>query len=455
MVAQFFHTYRTQVILAICTASVALLFSGVLWYTDRYIADLDGDLRYSYPIEGQDAPGFVELGIGLADGDGFYAHAGYPETFRSPGYPALIAIFLTSGLGLLGLILFQILAAVVIVLVTYGIARSVIGSDGWAAAAALITALSPNLIFHTAIVLSDLVFTLCVVSAVYLLFFRGSVSYRIAFLSGLLLGLSVLFRPISILLPLVFGLGYTLLHRSFRAGALITMLLVVGALLVVTPWIARNGMLTGVYTVSTVSSYNLAHYNVPQFLESMYGTDSQELSVFNASLLSADENGYRADVSVHDGALATQVINAHLVPYTIYHVLQTSKFFLSSSVRYVVLHIQVPALQRFFGLTGQEADLLTVLKTGNMHLINETLAVQGILTLDRLLMLFATLFLAVALFAGYRRVEVLILLATIAYFAILTGPVSIPRYRLPVEPFIWILVVYALSSLRRPSTKKE
>lgn len=452
---EYFRSHKAHVILAAITISTSLVFSGVLWYVDQHTADLDGDARYSYPIEGQDSPGFVELGIGLANGDGFYARAGHPETFRSPGYPALIAFFLSTGLGLAGLILFQILAAVVIVLLTFEIARSIIGSDGWAMAAALITALSPNLIFHASIVLSDLVFTLCVVSVVYLLFFRGIVSYRIALVSGLLLGVSVLFRPVSILLPLVFGLGYAFLHRSLRTGAVVTALLIVGAAFVVTPWIVRNGVLTGVYTVSTVSSYNLAHYNVPQFLESKFGKDSPELSTFNASLLSTTENGYRANVSEHDGALATQVIKAHLVSYTIYHVLQTSKFFLSSSVRYVVLHIQVPTFQYFFGLTGLEEDLLSVLRSGNVHLINETLAEQGILTLDRLLMLFATLFLAVALFVGYRRVEVLVLLTTIAYFAILTGPVSIPRYRLPVEPFMWILVVYALSSLRRPSTKKE
>lgn len=454
MMPRWYTLTRVEIILASVVVCASFIFSGSLWYLDRYVADIDSDVQHGYPIEGQDSPGFLDLAIGIANGEGFQSNAGYPETFRSPGYPALVALFLLTGFGLFGIVLLQILLTVCIVICTYRIGKK-LTSERFALLAAVLTALSPNVLFHSSIILSDTVFTFLIVLSVYLFFFFKKPTLTATFGVGVLVGLAVLVRPIALLLPLLFALGYALSGKTLRQSAAAAFLLVLGTLCIVLPWVLRNGYQTGVYTVSTVSSYNLAHYNVPQFLEYRYGADSEELSSFRNSLPSAAQDGYPAQVSEYDGAIATRVLIENVVPYSVYHALQTAKFFLSSSVRYVVLHVQVPSLQQFFGLTGTERDLLDVLKSGDIHVINSTLATQGIITLDRILMLFATLLLAVALIAGYRRVEILILLALIAYFAILTGPVSIPRYRLPVEPFMWILVAYALKSLSQGLWKRE
>ncbi len=74
---------------------------------------------------------------------------------------------------------------------------------------------------------------------------------RHAFAVGFLLGLATLCRPIALGLPVALALG-----RTRRQAAL----LLSGAALVVAPWVARNGLSAGLWSVSSVGSVNLLYH---------------------------------------------------------------------------------------------------------------------------------------------------------------------------------------------------
>src|SRR5215471_2926650 len=63
-----------------------------------------------------DSPSYVDSAANLASGHGFRDVNGYPETFRTPGYPLLIVPFLRFGLDLKYLIVLQHLFRLMIAL---------------------------------------------------------------------------------------------------------------------------------------------------------------------------------------------------------------------------------------------------------------------------------------------------------------------------------------------------
>lgn len=74
---------------------------------------------------------------------------------------------------------------------------------------------------------------------------------RHAITVGFLLGLATLCRPIALGLPVALALG-----RTRRQAVL----LLSGAAIVVAPWLVRNGLSTGLWSVSSVGSVNLLHH---------------------------------------------------------------------------------------------------------------------------------------------------------------------------------------------------
>src|SRR4051812_39451398 len=82
---------RKLFISTICIAVVYTLACAGLFALNRH-SDLDGNAAYAYPIHGQDSPEFAALGHNLVVLHRFTLDGVIPETFRTPGYPFLLAV---------------------------------------------------------------------------------------------------------------------------------------------------------------------------------------------------------------------------------------------------------------------------------------------------------------------------------------------------------------------------
>src|SRR5262249_59593614 len=100
--------------------------------------------------------------------------------------------------------------------------------------------------------LTEAFFTFLLLSAFDLLgrALRSSSSGR-AFASGAVLGAAILCRPIAVALPLV-----VLATRN----AQVIRFVLLGSLVVVAPWVARNAISAGFFGVSSVGSVNLLYH---------------------------------------------------------------------------------------------------------------------------------------------------------------------------------------------------
>jgi 4-amino-4-deoxy-L-arabinose transferase-like glycosyltransferase len=159
------------------------------------------------------------------------------------------------------------LCGALLAVVIYRLARHVT-SEGRARIAGLITALYPGLIVYSALLMTEPIAALGLVAAA-LVAARYRSSVKASLVAGVVLGLSTLVRPQSILCAPALGLfafgqgelSKAAMRRAARSAAVASLT----ALLVVAPWTVRNcRVMDGCAFVSTNAGWNLAIGSFPR-----------------------------------------------------------------------------------------------------------------------------------------------------------------------------------------------
>ena len=204
----------------------------------------------------------------IADGHGYTAADGQATTYYPVGYVGALGavvwlvrlapfpdnVPLTAGL-------FNLVLGVGIVALTFEIGRRLV-DNRVGLVSATVVALWPNLIFHTAVILTEALFIFLVMAAVLFLVALPASARRVGWRRlaafGVILGLSALVRPISLtFLPvLIFVLVIARAGWRTAIGAVGVAALAVG--LVLAPWTLRNARDTGSFVaISTNLGDNL------------------------------------------------------------------------------------------------------------------------------------------------------------------------------------------------------
>lgn len=165
-----------------------------------------------------------------------------PDAVRSPGYPLFLLLFMGGGTipVILSHVLFsQVLISTLTVALAYGVYRRFL-SLFWATSAAILTVLCPHLIVVNIYALTETLFCFFLVLAAGWLALATSWNSRMSLgFLGALLAAACLVRPslqyFTPLLALSLGVGISSREHAKRAAALL-----LGFLLVIAPWFARN-----------------------------------------------------------------------------------------------------------------------------------------------------------------------------------------------------------------------
>lgn len=382
-----------------------------------------------------DAKGYIYLGENLAERGVFSAAQEppyYPESFRSPGYPAFLAIlFWLFGVSLTALFA-QALIVSLAPIFLYLLARPL--HERAAFWSAIIFSFEPMRLFVSASFLSDALFTTLFLGtlAVLMSVKEGGVSYARAFATGLLLGICILVRPIAIFLPLLFAAYLVVGQRFSRRGLIAAFLIGVGALVVTVPWMYRNHVLFDSWNISSVGPANLMLYNAPEFLK--WHTSSEGESLLNAfraeqASLSREEALSLSRSDVFEETFL-QIIKRNELQYAIFHVVKTIPFFISDGLRDTIrlFDIDIGTIPNISTalMHGEIGTLISYVKGGGFA---AWLFLAGVGFWSAV-----TLLMGVGAVTAFiqRDVTMLFMISLIAYFALLTGPVSNARYRVPV-----------------------
>ena len=226
-----------------------------------------------------DSPLYLQLAAGLVEHGWFSSSLEVyrPEVFRTPGYPAYLALF--EWLGLEGSV-WPLLMQEVLYLATVGVffvgTRTLLDL-GLARAVVIFLLIEPGGIAYPKLILSDTLNVALIVPAMFALGWHLR-SGRWVWLvgAGLLLGAAAWVRPAAFLLPLVFAPVLVVQARFRRIGFARAGVLVLVTTLSLSPWLARNQALFGTPYLSGQASNMFVNYHLPYVWEVTRGLPFQD-----------------------------------------------------------------------------------------------------------------------------------------------------------------------------------
>jgi 4-amino-4-deoxy-L-arabinose transferase-like glycosyltransferase len=409
-------TASTGTILALALVIGLVVRVGILLQTTDLEPAIGDELQY------------VQLATSLVDGRGFAWATGEPTSLRPPLYPALVAgIWKTTGTRSFQAVrAVQVVLSLVTMLLVFQIGRRAFGPRAGAMAAAL-TFLYPDFIFLNSLILTESLFTLLVVAFVLLavmLVERPTAATAAA--CGVALGLAALTRSVVWPTPLLLcPLLLLLLGGTWRQRVAMPAVVLLGFLVVVAPWAARNTRLQGVITiVDTMGGMNLRMGNYEH---------TPEDRMWDAVSLTGEENWVHALAEDRAAGLVTEPVTEGV----------KDKWAQRRAIEYILANPGTTlrrSLIKFADFWGLERSFLAGVQQG---LYDPPRWFAGLAVVS---MLVSYVAIALAAAAGFWmtppawRIHVLLLLPVV----VVTGLHSIvfghARYHLPLMP---ILAVYA------------
>lgn len=191
----------------------------------------------------------VLIARNLVSGHGFANAPGQPTAYRYPLMPLVLsAFFRVLGERYIPVMLFQALLGSLTAAMIFLIGRKALGNTV-GIIAGLFTALDPELISLTRIMLTETLFSflLTLTALCFMAVYRRR-NAAICLLAGLLIGLSALCRPVSALWAVLFSIplvSSASSPRDLRGRLVCVLLMVLLSMAVVSPWIIRNQRVMG------------------------------------------------------------------------------------------------------------------------------------------------------------------------------------------------------------------
>ena len=395
-----------------------------------------------------DSSRYLELADGLAAGDGFRlpGAAGelLPELFRTPGYPAVLALAgKLPGNRDAWIVGLQVLAGGATVVLCFALVSAWASPRAGLAAAALL-ALDPAHVVYSNLLMSDVLCAAAVAAALVLIERRGSRSIAAA-AAGILLSIATALRPVAVLIA---APAAVYLHRRGRPRAAVAAF-VAAALVFPLGWTARNGLSAGCWTLSTAFDVNLALVVASKVEARAHGLARSDAEARVMARVAATDRA--SDLAFHRACrrVALETLSASPAAAIAEAPVSVAEMLLAGERRYLL---------RILGLTPSEgrerqyagspaATLATYSHLERLAVLAQAAFMAGVWVLA-----------AAGFVALWRRGRRDVALFALAALAVVLAPslvVATGRMRLPVAVLIHGLAgvgVAAVGEFRRPVT---
>lgn len=353
------------------------------------------------------------------------------EIVRTPGYPVFLAGFLlwcpndcAVPIVIVQAILGALIAPSVTLLGTYLL------SERCGKLAGILYALAPIPAIMAGFIYAETLFAALLMAGVLLLVLYRDI--RLTALSGAILGLATLSRPIGLMVIPLFA-AYPLLTTPLREAWKRSLALVVGASLLILPWMGRNAYHYGVFKLSTISDINLYYYNVASAEAHRLGIsldDSRERLA--EQLESWPETASRVP-NAREGALARRLLWQHPLGFAWANALDAP-----NGLR--------PGFSFMFYLAdhnGQASSIAQAMMQGDMAILwdqSPLLVGVALYMAGFLIVLISLSMVGIVYLLRERAWSALLLLALLpAWMLYLPGVASNARFRMPVTSFLCVL----------------
>lgn len=368
------------------------------------------------------------------------------DAFRTPGYPAFLALCNLLHIPAQGVLLIQSLLGATLVIPVFLFARSLLRSDNAALLVATVVAIHPGEVIQGNLFLSETLYAVALMWSL-MLFTRIGNRPTIAGAGGLLLGLATLIRPVSLLLGPPLMAWMLLRDRSAKRIAAAVVLLLASSLPIVL-WSTRNasigvGFRLCTNDVFTVFSKNAAYTRMASKGLSEYPRDwvlvLGEMHKELRQEIRQDETVYKAM-----SRLGWREARQHPAAF--------ARVLAESGVKFMTDH-SVPVLYELLGKEYRPTGLRAALTGGSITAdasLSAALLPAGWMLLNALLAL-ATLAGFMVLLRRGAWHEALLLVGVLAYFMATSQSLGLERMRLPVLGVQATLAAAAFLPLLRPT----
>jgi 4-amino-4-deoxy-L-arabinose transferase-like glycosyltransferase len=405
-----------------------LIFLTLLWWSSQ--------AGFMYPLQGSDANGYWILSSHIVTEGTYYTEdKQFLSLRRTPGYPLFLTPFRyafgNTSIAHYGSVLLQLVLAALSIVILYRLLQH-ITTEKIARWAAILFALEPNSAYYSTLLLSDTLFMFLFLASVYI--FLTQESHKSFFLSGCLLGMAMLVRPIAQFFPAIAAF-YLLYAYGFKRRIFVHIAtFFMGTMLLTIPWMMYNNTVAGSFILSSSGPHTYYQYVMPHFISWYTGEPYQEIQrtmtvTFNDTVAAGNNS-----VVFMQQELA-RIVSKAPFSYAIFHIVKTAPFFLGDGIREI--------LQRTHILTIKQPNISSEILHGNIKEMVRLLIHNKYLLLAIFGGVFWSIVLLLAVIGFWRGIHnknqrpfVIFFAAVILYLALLTGPATSTRHRMPALPFI-------------------
>lgn len=420
-----------------------------------------------YPVYGGDSSSYFDISQNLLH------HGAYsieippqiPDSFRLPGYPFFLYFFQLLGLPVVVIVYLQMLFGSASVVLIYLIGKKFL-PEKVAFVAALLLCIEPTSVFFSTFVMSDTLFVFALLLSIYILLckpatgegkrpnFKKDLAYL--FLAGALLGFAILARTIALYLPPLLVIAYGILYwrelGSVQKNIARVAVFALGILLIVAPWSWRNYVQFGVFDLSATPYVNFTQFNLPIFYSYKHNVPLAEVyPIFSAPFASTSPwpAGSLANKPIFKKLIHDQ-LQGNYLNYMYFHAIKTLPFFVTDGVRDInrmVGVIPIPPDQTNFSDMVLRKNIVGIAH----YFISPSPNLVMLLVGSIPWILISSLWIFELLYVLIKRPPrfwfVCIASGLILYFALLTGPVTEHRYRMPAAPFLLLVATQGAFTL--------
>ena len=402
---------------------------------------------------------YISLAKGLIENGSFsnQAISDRPSADRTPGYPFFLAAILWAFReSLVAAVAIQILLDSVSCVMVCKLGEELWEGNGYLSG--ILASINIGMITYANFILTDSLFVFCfLLTLVVFLGFLRQPSWRLSVILGLTLGIATMVRPVIALLPLVLipllAFALVIKHReNFLPAA--GRALMIGILFVIclSPWMMRNYLYCGRWSLTAQSGDHLLQYIVPftwqysrgvPFIEGMKKTDAAFKEKASKEKLNL---GKASPFELSDLKVRMAVDYLRKEPKT---AIAKAWFF------GMVKNLFAPAIIDFSYLLNIERPhfFYTEGKTTLERAWNFVKGMRGwfgwavigsmmLLVVSRILQLWG-----LVQVSRRKPWEGFLLFLFIVYFLIVSGPVGYAKYRLPLEPILIVLLSVGLRDI--------
>lgn len=201
--------------------------------------------------------------VNIVEGRGVISYEGAPTAYWPAGLPFLLAaVYAITGPSLLVARLLNIAMVAGITLMTWALARRLLGPRA-ARLAALLIAILPSQVLWCSLPTADMLFTVLCLGMLVVV--ARAPTWRTALAAGVLYGAATLVRPVIYFIPPLLLLYWLLASTPWRKAVALTVLLFAAGSAVLLPWQIRNYRIFGEFVlVSTNGGVHLWMGNNPR-----------------------------------------------------------------------------------------------------------------------------------------------------------------------------------------------